>query len=107
MTNPPPITPDEIAEWTACAHLRVMYDTEEKGGHTVGHWECDSCAGRFIPLTVAQREHIDRLADVLTQEHAQVTRFEAIERAARELVGESTRGAMGRLRAALGREEAS
>jgi hypothetical protein len=40
----------------ACAHLRVLYATEQiEGGRTRGWWACDSCRAKFTP--VASAEH--------------------------------------------------
>ena len=59
----------------ACAHLRVLYMTEQiEGGLTRGLWECDLYRAKFVPATsaeyaVAQAERVDR-GRVATQEEA-------------------------------------
>ncbi len=38
-----------------CAHLRVLYTTEQiEGGRTRGRWACDLCLREFIPVTSAE-----------------------------------------------------
>ena len=52
----------------ACAHLRVLYLTEQiEAGRTRGWWACDLCRAKFVPATsaeyaVAQAERVDRSA---------------------------------------------
>jgi hypothetical protein len=39
----------------ACAHLRVVYTTEQiEGGLTRGWWACDLCHREFIPVASAE-----------------------------------------------------
>jgi hypothetical protein len=41
----------------ACAHLRVLYTTEQIGGGlTRGGWACDLCRVRFVPVASAEYE---------------------------------------------------
>jgi hypothetical protein len=39
----------------ACAHLRVLYTTEQiEGGLTRGWWACDLCLTKFVPAVSAE-----------------------------------------------------
>jgi hypothetical protein len=50
---------DEAARQTqnqqACAHLRVLYTTEQiEGGLARGWWACDLCFTKFVPVASAE-----------------------------------------------------
>jgi hypothetical protein len=39
----------------ACAHLRVVYTTEQiEGDRTRGWWACDLCRAKFVPAASAE-----------------------------------------------------
>jgi hypothetical protein len=54
----PPIADAEARrpeDQQACAHLRVLYMTEQiEGGLTRGWWACDSCQTKFTPVALAE-----------------------------------------------------
>jgi hypothetical protein len=67
----------------ACAHLRVLYTTEQiEGGRTRGWWACDSCRAKFTP--VASAEHAVAQAVKFWQDN-DVARIEEIARLRGEL----------------------
>jgi hypothetical protein len=56
----------------ACAHLRVLYTTEQiEGGRTRGWWACDSCRTKFTPVASAEyavTQAVERCAKVAVAE---------------------------------------
>jgi len=62
------VTRRRLEDQRACAHLRVVYTTEQiEGGLTRGWWACDLCLAKFTPVASAEytvAQAVERCAQV-------------------------------------------